>query len=284
MRAPLSWLRDYAPLDADLDRLASALSGLGLVVEGIEQIGAGLGDVMVSRVTRIRPHPKHEINRLVEVDSGSGGAVEVICGAWNFSEGDLVALAPVGAILPGGFEISRRKMRGEWSNGMLCSASELGLPEPVLAELEGGSDGLLVLPAGSAEPGTPLVDALGITPDVVFDLDISPNRPDALSMAGVARDLAAALGEAWSPPASPTLTVDPSLGEAAVMVTAGDLCPRFTATILEGLPGGSSPAWIQRRLALAGMRSISVVVDVSNYVMLDVGQPNHAYDLEKLGG
>ena len=238
------------------------------------------GDVVVSQVTRIRPHPKHDVNRLVEVDSGSGDTVEVICGAWNFSEGDLVALAPVGAILPGGFEISRRKMRGEWSNGMLCSPSELGL-----SEVAGDSDGLLVLSPGSAVPGTPLVEALGIVPDVVFDLDISPNRPDVLSMAGVDADLAAALGQSWSRlPAPRSRWSAPSAEPRSGKVTAGDLCPRFTATILAGVPNGSSPAWMQRRLALAGMRPISLVVDVSNYVMLDLGQPNHAYDLEKLGG
>jgi phenylalanyl-tRNA synthetase beta chain len=280
MRAPLSWLRDYAPLEADVDRLASALSELGLVVDGVEQVGGGLGDVVVARVVAIRPHPNHDVNRLVEVDAGGSDPVGVICGASNFSDGDLVVLAPVGAVLPGGFEISRRKMRGHWSNGMLCSPEELGLSAP-----GEGSDGLLVLPATLAAPGTPLVDALGIPPDdVVFDLDVSPNRPDALSVAGVARDLAAALGEPWSLPSLDPVPVDRSLGEAAVTVLSGDLCPRFTATILEGVPLGPSPAWIARRLTLAGMRPINLVVDVSNYVMLDIGQPNHAYDLERLGG
>jgi phenylalanyl-tRNA synthetase beta chain len=279
MRAPLSWLRDYAPLDADTDRLASTLSELGLVVEGVEHIGAGLGDVVVARVASIRAHPKHDKNRLVSVDAGYDAAVEVICGAWNFSEGDLVPLAPVGAVLPGGFEISRRKMRGEWSNGMLCSARELGLPDA-----DSAADGLLILPPGIAEPGTALVDALGIEPDVVFDIDVSPNRPDALSMAGIARDLAAALGETWSMPQQVGVPVDPTLGHPTVTLQSGDLCPRFTATILEGVPSGPSPDWMARRLSLAGMRPINVVVDVSNYVMLDVGQPNHCYDLGLLGG
>ena len=151
-----------------MDRLSSTLSELGLVVEGVEHVGAGLGDVVVASVTSIRPHPKHDTNRLVEVDAGGDETVEVICGAWNFVEGDLVPLAPISAVLPGGFEISRRKMRGEWSNGMLCSAEELGL-----AAGAGGADGLLVLPAGTAPPGTPLLDALGIEADVVFDIDIA---------------------------------------------------------------------------------------------------------------
>lgn len=283
MRAPLSWLRDYAPLEAAASELAERLSSLGLVVEGVEEIGQGLNDIVVGRVLDIRNHPNAERIRLVDVDTGQG-ETQIVCGAWNFQVGDLVPLAPVGAKLPGGFDISRRKMRGEWSNGMLCSADELQLPSPA------GPDGLLVLPAGLAPPGVPLVEALDLQPDVVFDLDISPNRPDALCMAGVARDLAAALGEPWSMPANvvnggPAVPpVDAALGTATVVVEAGDLCPRFTATILEGVPDGPSPVKMARRLTLAGMRPISAVVDVSNYVMLDLGQPNHAYDLDQLAG
>ncbi len=280
MRAPLSWLRDYAPLDAPVDRLAQLLSELGLVVEGVEQVGAGLDDVVVAEVLDIRPHPAADRIRLVDVDPGDGGPLQIVCGAWNFATGDLVPLAPVGAVLPGDFKISRRKMRGEVSNGMLCSARELELPEPPEA-----ADGLLILPAGLAPPGTPLAEALHIEPDVVFDLDVSPNRPDALCMAGVARDLAAALGETWSWPSDPAApAADAALGTAPVTVESGDLCPRFTATVLEGVPEGPSPEWMARRLTLAGMRPINAVVDVSNYVMLDVGQPNHAYDLDQLGG
>lgn len=280
MLAPLSWLRDYAPLDAPVDRLATTLSELGLVVEGIEEVGAGLGDVVVAEVLEIRPHPDADRIRLVDVDPGDGGPLQIVCGAWNFAVGDLVPLAPVGAVLPGDFKIAKRKMRGEVSNGMLCSARELELPEP-----PGAADGLLILEPGLAPPGTPLAEALGIEADVVFDLDVSPNRPDALCMAGVARDLAAALGETWSWPASTEPPEpDPALGAARVTVEAGDLCPRFSATVLEGVPEGPSPEWMARRLTLAGMRPINAVVDVSNYVMLDVGQPNHAYDLERLGG
>ncbi|MBV9660253.1 MAG: phenylalanine--tRNA ligase subunit beta [Acidimicrobiales bacterium] len=280
MRAPLSWLRDYAPLAAPISRLAQILSELGLVVEGIEEVGAGLSDVVVARVLDIRPHPQADRIRLVDVDPGDGGPLQIVCGAWNFSVGDMVPLAPVGAVLPGEFKISLRKMRGEVSNGMLCSARELDLPEDPSA-----ADGLMILPGDVAPPGTPLAEALDIEPDVVFDLDVSPNRPDALCMAGIARDVAAVLGEAWAVPAwPPPVAVDPSLPAASVKVEAGDLCPRFTGTILEGVPRGSSPAWLARRLTLAGMRPISAVVDVSNYVMLDVGQPNHAYDLGGLGG
>ena len=280
MRAPLSWLRDYAPLDAPLSRLTEILSELGLVVDGVEEVGVGLEDVVVAEVKAIRSHPDADRIRLVDVDPGDGGPLQIVCGAWNFKVGDLVPLAPVGAVLPGDFKIARRKMRGEVSNGMLCSAPELRLPEA-----DGGGDGLLVLEPGLAAPGTPLVDALGLEPDVVFDLDITPNRGDALCMAGIARDLAAALGEEWTWPADPEPPAeDPSVGRAPVTVEAGELCSRFTATVLEGVPTGPAPDWIARRLTLAGMRPINAVVDVSNYVMLDVGQPNHAYDQGQLDG
>jgi phenylalanyl-tRNA synthetase beta chain len=170
-------------------------------------------------------------------------------------------------------QIGRRNVRGQWSNGMLCSGAELGL----------GADGqgILVLAADLA-PGTPLTEALGIEPDVVFDLDVTPNRPDALSVAGVARDLAAFLGVPFSIPDPPA--VGGGDGLATVAVQAPDLCPQFTATVLQGVHVGPSPQWLARRLTLAGMRPINNVVDASNYVMLELGQPNHPYDLDRLPG
>lgn len=285
MLAPLSWLTDYAPFDAPVEELTAALSDLGLVVEGVERFGRDLEGVVVARILDVRAHPRADRIRLVDVDAGDGEALQIACGAPNLTVGDLVPLAGVGAVLPGGVEIARRKMRGEWSNGMLCSPEEVGLP-PVP-----GVDGLLVLAAGSAAPGDRLLDALG-GEDVVFDLDISPNRPDALCMAGVARDLAAALRVpfAWptgtpAPGGAPPLPpVDPEVGSPGVVVDAADLCPRFGATLIDGVRAGASPAWLAQRITRAGMRPVNLVVDVSNYVMLDVGQPNHAYDRDRLGG
>src|SRR5687767_12312498 len=183
MRVPLSWLRDFAPFSAPPADLAGALSGLGLVVEGMEAFGEGLADVIVARVLATRPHPDADKVQLVDVDAGDGEALQVVCGAFNFSAGDLVPLAPIDARLPNGMEIARRKVRGEWSNGMLCASDELGLGDD--------HSGIMVLSSGT--PGMPLTEALGIKPDVVYDLDITANRPDAMSMAGVARDLAAKL-------------------------------------------------------------------------------------------
>ena len=274
MRVPLSWLRDFAPVEGDPADLAAVLSALGLVVDGLERVGEGLDDIVVARVLATRSHPGADQVQLVDVDAGNGSALQVVCGAFNFAAGDLVPLAPVGARLPGGMEIGRRKVRGEWSDGMLCSAAELGL--------SADAAGILVLAAGAAEPSTPLTEALGMRPDVVFDLDVTPNRPDAMCVAGVARDLAAQLGVPFSRP-------DPQVAggatsTASVTVDALDLCPQFTATVLEGVGVGPSPAWLANRLTLAGMRPINNVVDVSNYVMLELGQPNHPYDLDVLPG
>jgi phenylalanyl-tRNA synthetase beta chain len=276
MLAPLSWLRDFAPLDAPVDRLAATLSGLGLVVEGVAHVGGGLDGVVVARILDIRTHPSADRIRLVDVDAGDGQALQIACGAHNFAVGDLVPLATIGTVLPDGMEIAARKMRGELSNGMLCAPDELGLPS-------GDDRGLLILPADIAPPGASITEALQLQPDVVFDLEVSPNRPDAMSMLGVARDLAAALGEPFSPPQLEA-TVDQSIEVPSVVVRDGDLCARFAAAVITGVPTGPSPAWLARRLTLAGMRPISAVVDASNYVMLELGQPNHAYDLDRLAG
>ncbi len=292
MRVPLSWLRDFAPFEGDPVDLAAALDDLGLVVEEIAVVGEGLADVVVGRVIDIAAIEGADRIRRVVVDDGSD-RVEVVCGAWNFEVGDLVPLARVGTILPGGFEIGRRKMKGVVSNGMICSGRELKLSED--------ADGILILDdTGDVHPGQPLTAALGIEPDVVFDLAVEANRPDAWSMAGVARDLAARLGLPFALPevrvlAGPQYSsvTDPLAGPpseppveqvTSVRVDDPDLCPRFTARVVTGIEVTASPPWLARRLVLAGMRPINNVVDASNYVMLEVGQPTHPYDLDRLAG
>jgi len=271
-------LRDFAPLDAPPEALADRLSSLGLVVEGLEKVGSALEGVVVAKVLDIKAHPDADRVRLVEVDAG-GEPLQIVCGAWNFSVGDLVPLASVGTVLPGGMAISARKVRGQVSQGMLCSPGELGMPAGPQ-----DSDGLMILPPGLAPPGSPFAAAAGVGEDWVFELDISPNRPDALCMAGVARDLAGSLGERFSVPASPLPAPDPTVEPASLEVLCGDLCPRFSATVIEGVGSAISSPQMAWRLWLAGMRPISAVVDVSNYVMLELGQPNHAYDLDRLEG
>ncbi|MGD0391845.1 MAG: phenylalanine--tRNA ligase subunit beta [Acidimicrobiales bacterium] len=297
MRVPLSWLRDFAPFDGDPAVLAETLDDLGLVVEETEMVNQDLGDVVVVRVDRIDPIAGADRIRMVVVDDGSG-PVEVVCGAWNFEVGDLVPLAPVGAVLPGGFEIGRRKMKGVASNGMLCSGRELKLSDD--------HEGILRLnDVEGAEVGRPLTEALGIEPDVIFDIAVEANRPDAWSIAGVARDLAARLKLPFAIPDTAELAPvaahgtgdvgEQSIGDgggegvpvdtlATVRVDDLDLCPRFTGRVLTGVRSAPSPQWLSRRLTLAGMRPINNIVDASNYVMLELGQPTHPYDLDRLTG
>jgi len=275
MLVPLSWLREFAPFDLEPVALGEVFDDLGMVVEALRPVGVGLEDVVVVRVLSVEAIPGADKIRRVMVDAGQAAPVQIVCGAWNFGEGDFVPLARVGAVLPGGFEIGQRKMKGVVSDGMLCSARELDLGDD--------AGGLLVLSPNAASPGTPLIDALGIVRDTVFDLAIEANRPDANCIAGVARDAAARLGLPFSIPEPPAVDRRGS-SDFAVSVESPELCDRFVAQVFDGVTVAPSPEWMARRLVLAGMRPISNVVDASNYVMLELGQPTHAYDLDRLPG
>ena len=276
MKVLLSWLREFAPIEGDPADLGDQLSGLGLAVESIKPIGEGLGGIVVARVLGLRPHPDADRIQIVDVDAGDGEALQVCCGAFNMSVGDLVPLATLGCVMPDGMEIARRRMRGEWSNGMLCSPVEIGLGDD--------GEGILVLD-GDHAPGLPLAEALEMGADVLFDIEVNPNRPDAMSVAGVARDLAARQGAPFSLP-------EPAVAETgldatdrlSVEILDPDLCGRFAVRVLDGVGIQASPRWLANRLTALGMRPINSVVDVSNYVMLELGQPSHTYDLAKLAG
>ena len=282
MKVLHNWLAEYVPglldhpVGGDPDALGDVMSSLGLCCEEVVRIGGGLDGIVVAKVLGLAPHPDADRIQLVQVDRGDGEALQICCGAFNMSEGDLVPLATLGTTMPDGMEIARRKMRGEWSNGMLCAADELGLGDD--------HDGILILDPALAV-GTPITEALGIVPDAVFDLDLTPNRPDGLSVIGVARDVAAKLGLEFVLPAIdvPTSGADVA-GLAAVRIDDPDLCGRFTVRVLSGVEIGESPVWMQQRLTECGMRPINSVVDVSNYVMLEYGQPNHTYDLATVPG
>jgi len=272
VKAPLSWLRDFAPIEGSPLDLADRLNGIGLIVEGIAAPGRDIAGVCTVKVLSFEKHPNADKLLLVDIDLGNGETRRVVCGASNFAVGDIVPWAPPGAELPGGFKLERRKIRGEVSDGMLCAPDELGLSDD--------HSGIMILP-----PDTPLGEdlrtVLGLD-DIVFDLEITPNRPDAMSIAGVARDLAAALGVRFSlpRPAAPSVI---DLAPATLVVEAPARCPRYVARTGR-VAVGPSPGWIAQRLTKAGMRPISNVVDVTNYVMLERGQPLHAFDLALLGG
>jgi phenylalanyl-tRNA synthetase beta chain len=277
----LSWLRDFAPIEGDPEFLADQLSDLGMAVEDMTVLGEGLSGIVVARVLELRAHPDADKIQLVDVDAGDGEPLQICCGAFNMAVGDLVPLATIGTVMPNGLEIARRKLRGQWSNGMLCSATELQLAD---RGDEGAAAGIMILP-GDLRPGTPLADALGIESDVLFDLDVTGNRPDAMSVAGVARDLAARLRVPFAIP-EPTVseTGPDATARARVEIRAPEFCGRFVARVLDGVTVGPSPAWLQNRLRAVGQRPINNVVDVSNYVMFELGQPNHTYDLALVAG
>lgn len=275
MKIPLSWLRELTPADLPLPDLIAVLGELGLPVESVEHVGHDLHGVVVARVVEIDRIEGADKIRRVMVDTGTGEPTQVVCGAWNFDVGAVVPFATVGTVLPGDFAIGTRKMKGVESSGMICASDELGLPG-------GDHSGIMLLP-DDLPLGADFNEAMGVTPDVVLELEVNPNRPDAMSVLGVARDLAARLGLPLQAP-SPELSVGGSSEPVSVEVVDPEACPRFVARVVGGITVGPSPAWIQRRLTLAGMRPINNVVDASNYVMLELGQPNHAYDLATLAG
>src|SRR6476659_3305663 len=271
MRAPLSWIRDFTPLDAPVDEIVAALNQVGLEVDAVEAPGAEVLGVRVARILEVHPHPDADRLQLADVDFGDG-QTRVVCGAPNIYPGMVAPFAPAGATLPGPFVLERRKIRGQVSDGMLCSPKELGL----------GDDhaGILELDASSVL-GTDVRELLGLD-DVIFELAITPNRPDAMCIVGVARELAAHFRLPLTVPEPSPAREGPALA-VPVTIEAPDRCPRYVAWTAD-VTTGEAPAWMQQRLVKAGMRPISNVVDVTNYVLLERNQPLHAFDLDRLAG
>lgn len=273
MRVSLRWLGEFITLPtSDIDELAGVFTMLGHEVEGIVPLQADWSDVVVGEVVEIGGHPDADRIRVCQVDTGTGPE-QIICGAWNFDVGARVAVARPGAVLPGDHQIGRREIRGVVSNGMICSERELGL----------GDDhaGILVLD-DAPTLGVPFRDLVEL-PDVVFDLSITPNRPDAMSLVGIARDLSAHYRVPYQVPDRPLSTVP---GKTTVTVDIEDPvgCRRFTLREIRGISVGPSPLWVRHRLNKAGIRSISNVVDVTNYVMVELGHPLHAFDGDRVAG
>jgi phenylalanyl-tRNA synthetase beta chain len=275
MRVPLSWLADYVSGDLSVDRVAQGLTNAGLKVEAIHREGADFEGVVVGEVLSVEPHPKADRLVLVAVDAGGDEPLRIVCGARNFGKGDRVPVALVGATLPGGFTISERKVMGETSHGMLCAADELGL----------GDDhaGIMILPP-DPPIGAPLAEVLGLG-EVVLEIDVTPNRPDAMSLLGIAREVAAFNGGELRPPA-PALTEGGQDVAALASIRIDDTegCPRYLGMVLTNVDGAAqSPPLAQRRLTAAGVRPISAIVDATNYALLVTGHPMHAFDLDLLG-
>ena len=283
MRAPLSWLREYAALPDDLDgrTLAAALIRAGLEVETVDQVGAEVtGPLVIGKVLgyEVEVHPNGKSIRWCQVDVGphndDSGSRSVVCGAHNFEVGDSVVVALPGTVLPGGFGISARKTYGHVSDGMICSARELGL----------GDDhtGILVLDGSGLTPGNDAVSVLWLREEVL-DIAVTPDRGYCLSIRGIARESAQAVGVDFTDPVERVVPAETTSGYPVELQS--DACPLFVALTVTGIdPGRPSPRWLARRVQLAGMRSISLAVDITNYVMLETGQPIHAYDADILDG
>lgn len=272
MQFPESWLRAWADPDIDSQELAHRLTMAGLEVEDADPYAPPFSGVVVARIESLAPHPNADKLRVCQVDDGSGQPVQIVCGAPNAAAGLVVPLAQIGAELPGGLRIGPVKMRGVESRGMLCSARELGLSQD--------HAGLLELPA-DLTPGQDLRQALNLD-DTIYTLKLTPNRADCLSIQGVAREVSALTGCALRIPDTRPVPVTIQ-DRLPVTVQAPDLCGRFAGRIVRGVNArAQTPAWIRSRLERAGQRPVSALVDISNYVMLELGRPTHVFDLARI--
>ncbi|MCE5191215.1 MAG: phenylalanine--tRNA ligase subunit beta [Actinomycetia bacterium] len=270
MRVSLKWMKDLVDINLPVDVLCDRMDMTGTKVEAVHVLGEALENVVVGQVLTREPHPDAEKLSYCSVDVGDTTPRHIVCGADNFAAGDKVPVALVGATLPNGMTIKRAKLRGLVSEGMLCSATELGVG--------GDASGLLILPA-DAPVGMAFSAYYGMS-DTVLELEVTPNRPDCLSMVGVAREVAAITGTSVREPRSrPAEEGEPTADSVSVVIEDPRLCSRYTARIISDVTIGPSPAWLAERVAASGARPINNIVDVTNYVMFELGQPLHAFDL-----
>lgn len=285
MNVSYRWLQSLAPtLTGSPQEVADRLALLGAPVDEVTDLGAEIGGIVIARVDDVRPHPNADKLRVCTVDAGTGEPLQVVCGAPNVEAGRFYPLAPVGSTMPGGMAIKKAKLRGEASEGMLCSARELGL---------GRDHGGLMTLAGEWTPGTTLRDALGLD-DARLLVDVTPNRPELLSHVGIAREAAPGGAADVRLPAFPNAgeveyeTVggesDASIADVRATVEDAAGCPRYMAAVVRGVTVGPSPEWLASRLRVIGLRPLNNVVDATNYVMMELGQPLHAFDLGRLQG
>jgi phenylalanyl-tRNA synthetase beta chain len=272
MRVSFEWLREFVPIEMTPEAVADRLTMAGLEVEGVEDWGASFEHIVVGKIAEIAMHP--HTGRLLVCRVGVGTeALTIVCGAHNIAIGDVVPVALVGAVLPNGQSITAEQVAGVISEGMLCSAAELGFSDT--------SSGILILPA-TATPGTSLANALGLR-DVALEVNVTANRPDCLNIFGIAREIAALTGVPLKAPDTDTVETGEAIGDlTSVTVAAPDLCPRYAARLVSNAHIGPAPLWMQRRLLVCGSRPRNNVVDATNYVLLELGHPLHAFDYETL--
>ncbi len=271
MRVNVEWLRDWVSIDLEPNKLAERLTVAGLEVDSVEAAAPDFEGVVVAEITAVEPHPNADRLVVCQVNDGQEQHT-VVCGAPNATSGLRAPFAPVGALLPDGVKIRRAKLRGVTSNGMLCSGQDLGLSDE--------SDGLLEL-SPDAPLGQSVRDFLQLD-DAILDIDLTPNRGDCFSVLGIAREIAATQGLELEKPTVAPVTAQ-STESFGVTLEAEAGCPRFVGRVIRGLSTtASTPAWLAERLRRAGLRAIHPVVDVTNYVMLELGQPLHSYDVRKL--
>jgi phenylalanyl-tRNA synthetase beta chain len=276
MQVSLNWLQTHLDLSTyTTAQLSDLLTFAGIEVEGIEEKGVSSDKVVVAQIQSFEQHPNADKLSVCQVDDGSGSLRQIVCGAKNFKAGDKVPLALPGAVLPGGFEIKEGKLRGVDSNGMMCSGKELGIGED--------TGGLWILEA-DLPAGKPIKEI--VASDTLFDLEITPNRSDLLSHLGLARELAALTGLPLKGERDHVKTSSKTHAARAdeITIEAADGCPYYTARIIKGVKVGPSPAWLKARLESIGLRPINNIVDITNYVMMEMGQSLHAFDLDKLSG
>ncbi len=280
MIAPYKWLCDYVDMDISPEMLAQKLIMTGSAVDACRELGAGLNNVIIGRIETIKKHPDADKLHVCEVNVGTE-TLQIVCGASNIFEGALVPVAMIGASLPNGITIAKSKLRGVFSFGMLCSGQELGLGA---ADYPGAEvDGIMIIRDG-VPLGTQLRELLGLN-DTVLEIEVGANRPDCLSIIGVARECAASLGKDVTMPDLSYAEAGGGIGEyVKVDVKDADLCPRYIARAVKNVKIGPSPKWLQDRLTTAGVRSINNIVDITNFVMLETGQPMHAFDYKDIRG
>ena len=270
MKFSVNWLREFVDLPKSPEEIAELLTRAGIETKNIETRGANIDKVIVSQITASSRHPNADRLTVCEVDDGSGTKRQIVCGATNYKVGDKVPLALPGAKLPNGTEIRKSKLRGVESEGMLCSPIELGLGED--------ASGLLIL-SPDAKVGAPIADLFPA--DTILDVEITPNRGDLLSHFGLAREISALVGQPLRlPPAGEA----PALQKSGVNISATRECPFFSLRKIDNVKVGASPQWLRAKIESVGVRSINNIVDISNFVMLELGQPTHAFDADKLKG